>query len=63
MKAVFEQHKDVDGGLSKAALVAALKKVRAPVLSSSETATDEDSLFRRADSKLSGAVDLHQWDS
>ena len=61
MKAVFELHKDVDGGLSKAALVAALNEVDAPVLSSSEAAS-EDSLFRRADSKLSGAVDQHQWD-
>ena len=62
MKAVFELHKDVDGGLSKAALVAALNEVDAPVLSSSEAAS-EDSLFRRADSKLSGAVDQHQWDN
>ena len=68
MKAVYELHKDVDGGLSKAALVAALNEVDAPVLSSSEAASEdskaasEDSLFRRADSKLSGAVDQHQWD-
>ena len=57
MKAVFERHKDVDGGLSKAALVAALKEVDAPVLSSSEGAS-EDSLFRRADTNASNYVDL-----
>jgi len=59
MKAVFERHKDVEGGLSKAALVAALKEVDAPVLSSSEGAS-EDSLFRRADTNLSGAVDQNE---
>ena len=33
MKAVFERHKDVEGGLSKTALMAALRDVDAPVLS------------------------------
>jgi hypothetical protein len=60
MEAVFKQYKDVDGGLSKAALIAALKHVDAPVLSSSDGAS-EDSLFRRADTNLSGAVDQNEY--
>jgi hypothetical protein len=60
MKAVFEGHKDVDGkGLSKAALMAALLEVAAPVLSSSDGAS-EDSLFRRADTNRSNYVDLDE---
>ncbi len=59
MKVVFDRHKDVEGGLSKTALVAALKEVDAPVLSSSEGAS-EDSLFRRADTNLSGSVDQNE---
>ena len=60
MEAVFKRYKDVDGGLSKAALIAALKEVDAPVLSSSDGAS-EDSLFRRADTNLSGAVDQKEY--
>jgi hypothetical protein len=60
MEAVFKQYKDVDGGLSKAALIAALQKVGAPVLSSSN-GTFEDNLFRRADTNLSGAVDQNEY--
>jgi hypothetical protein len=59
MQAVFNRHKDVEGGLSKTALMAALREVEAPVLSSSEGAS-EDELFSRADSNLSGAVDLNE---
>ena len=59
MKAVFERHKDVEGGLSKAALMAALREVEAPVLSSSDGAS-EDSLFRRADTNASNYVDLDE---
>jgi hypothetical protein len=59
MKAVFERHKDVEGGLSKAALMAALREVDAPVLSSSDGAS-EDSLFRRADTSSSKYVDLDE---
>ena len=60
MEAVFKRYKDVDGGLSKSALIAALKKVDAPVLSSSDGAS-EDSLFRRADTNLSGYVDQNEY--
>ena len=56
MKEVFERHKDVDGGLSQAAFIAALKEVEAPVLFSSDNASD-DSLFLRADTNASGFVD------
>jgi hypothetical protein len=57
MQEVFNRHMDVEGkGLSKAALMAALKEVAAPVLSSSDGAS-EDSLFRRADTNLSNYVD------
>jgi hypothetical protein len=56
MKEVFERHKDVDGGLSQAAFIAALKEIEAPVLFSSDNATD-DSLFLRADTNASGCVD------
>ena len=59
MKAVFERHKDAEGGLSKTALMAALTQVKAPVLSTSE-GNSEDDLFRRADGNLSGAVDLNE---
>lgn len=59
MKAVFERHKDVEGGLSKAALMAALREVEAPVLSSSDGAS-EDSVFRRADTNSSNYVDLDE---
>jgi hypothetical protein len=56
MKELFERHKDVDGGLSQAAFIAALKEVEAPVLFSSDNAS-EDSLFLRADTNASGCVD------
>ncbi len=59
MKAVFERHTDVEGGLSKAALMAALKDIDAPVLSSSDSASD-DTLFRLADTNLSGYVDFSE---
>jgi hypothetical protein len=59
MKAVFERHKDVEGGLSKAALMAALREVEAPVLSSSDGAS-EDSVFHRADTNSSNYVDLDE---
>ncbi len=62
MKAVFERHKDAEGGLSKTALMAALREVDAPVLATSE-GHSEDDLFRRADSNLSGAVDLNEYGS
>ncbi len=60
MKGVFERHKDVDGGLSKAAFIAALKEVEAPVLFSSDSAS-EDNLFLRADTNASGSVDLGEY--
>jgi hypothetical protein len=60
MKDVFERHKDVDGGLSKAAFIAALKEVEAPVLFSSDSASEDD-LFRRADTNASGSVDLSEY--
>ena len=60
MKGVFERHKGVDGGLSKAAFIAALKEVKAPVLFSSDSAS-EDNLFCRADSNASGSVDLSEY--
>jgi hypothetical protein len=56
MKELFERHKDVDGGLSQAAFIAALKEIEAPVLLSSDNASD-DSLFLRADTNASGCVD------
>ncbi len=60
MKAVFEQHKDLDGGLSKVALTSALNAVEAPVLSHSD-GVSEDRLFRRADSNSSGFVDFNEF--
>ena len=60
MKVVFERHKDVAGGLSKAAFIAALKEVEAPVLFSSDS-TSEDALFARADTNASGCVDLSEY--
>jgi len=60
MKGVFERHKDVDGGLSKAAFIAALQEVEAPVLFSSDSASEDD-LFRRADTNASGSVDLSEY--
>jgi hypothetical protein len=61
MKEVFERHKDVDGGLSQAAFIAALKEVEAPVLFSSDNATYA-SLFLRADTNASGCVDQSECD-
>ena len=61
MQAVFERHRDIEEkGLSKAALMAALQEVGAPVLSSSDGAS-EDSLFHRADTNMSNFVDLNEW--
>ena len=60
MKAVFERHKDVEGGLSKTALMAALRDVDAPVLSTGE-GNSEDDVFRRGDSNMSGFVDLNEY--
>lgn len=60
MKVVFERHKDDAGGLSKAAFIAALKEVQAPVLFSSDS-TSEDALFARADTNASGCVDLSEY--
>ena len=60
MKVVFERHKDDAGGLSKAAFIAALKEVEAPVLFSSDS-TSEDALFARADTNASGCVDLSEY--
>jgi hypothetical protein len=58
MHAVFDRDKDVEGkGLSKAALMAALTEVSAPVLSSSDDAS-EDRVFRRADTNCSSFGDL-----
>ena len=59
MKELFERHKDVDGGLSQAAFIAALKEIEAPVLFSSDSASD-DSLFLRADTNASGCVDQNE---
>lgn len=59
MKEVFERHKDVDGGLSQAAFITALKEIEAPVLFSSDNASD-DSLFLRADTNGSGCVDQNE---
>ena len=60
MQAVFERHRDIEEkGLSKAALMAALQEVGAPVLSSSDGAS-EDSLFHRADTNMSNYVDLNE---
>ena len=60
MEVVFERHKDDAGGLSKAAFIAALKEVQAPVLFSSDS-TSEDALFARADTNASGCVDLSEY--
>ena len=59
MNAVFERHRGVDGGLSKAAFISALKEVQAPVLFSSDNAS-VDTLFGRADTNASGSVDLSE---
>ena len=59
MQAVFDRHKDLKDGLSKTALMAALRDVEAPVLFSSEGAS-EDELFSRADINFSRVVDLDE---
>jgi hypothetical protein len=59
MQATFERYRDVEGGLSKTALMAALTEVDAPVLSSSDGAA-EDSVFRRADTDSSNYIDLDE---
>jgi ankyrin repeat protein len=60
MKAVFEQYKDLDGGLSKNSLMRALKAVAAPVLISGND-TSEDSLYLLADNNADGFVDLSEF--
>ena len=54
MRAVFNRHKDLDGGLSKDAFVAALREVAAPVILSH----DEDGVYKLADTDMSGSVDF-----
>jgi hypothetical protein len=58
MKTVFQDHKDCEG-LSKTALMKALKAVDAPLLSSSDGASEE-SVFSRADTNCSKYVDLNE---
>ena len=62
MRAVFVRHKDVDGGLSKTALIAALNEVKAPLLFSND-GDSEDIIFRRADTNASGYVDESEYAS
>ena len=58
MRAVFGRHKDLDGGLSKDAFVAALREVAAPVIFSH----DEDGVYKLADADMSGSVDFCECD-
>jgi hypothetical protein len=59
MREVFHRHADGKDELSRAQLMAALQEVRAPVLSCDDSSSD--SLFRRADANISGAVDFHEY--
>jgi hypothetical protein len=60
MRDVFNRHADCNSNqaLSAPALMAALKEVEAPVLHSS--VSTEETIFRRADTNLSGAVDFEE---
>jgi hypothetical protein len=59
MRIAFSRHADSKGMLSNKALMAALKEVEAPVLTNGSSA---ESIFRRADANLSGAVDFDECD-
>ena len=59
MRVVFDRHAGSKGQLSAPELMAALKEVEAPVLTNGSTA---ESIFRRADANLSGAVDFDECD-
>ncbi len=56
MRGVFDRHAGSKGMLSAPELIAALEEVGAPVLSDEGSSTE--SIFRRADTDLSGAVDF-----
>jgi len=58
MRIAFSRHADSKGMLSNKALMAALKEVEAPVLTNGSSA---ESIFRRADANLSGAVDFDEF--
>jgi hypothetical protein len=57
MRNVFNRHKDLDNGLSKAAFIAALREVAAPVLFSH----DQDGVYRLADTNMSDSVDFSEY--
>ena len=59
MRVVFDRHAGSKGQLSAPELMAALKEVEAPVLTNGSSA---ESIFRRADANLSGAVDFDECD-
>ena len=55
MRAVFERHQDVHNGMSKDALIFALKEVDAPVV-----IKECDAVFRLADTNMDGYVDFDE---
>jgi hypothetical protein len=57
MRDVFNRHKDLDNGLSKAAFISALREVAAPVLFS----RDEDGVYKLADTNMSDSVDFSEF--
>jgi hypothetical protein len=56
MKAVFDRLRDVEHGMSKDALIAALREVDAPVLSKESNWA----VFRLADTNMNGYVDFDE---
>ena len=55
MKAVFGRHRDVEHGMSRDALIAALREVDAPVISK-----EPDAVLRLADTNMNGLVEFDE---
>ena len=59
MQKVFDRHADSNKGLSKDALMSALREVGAPVLAGKNS--DDENIFRRADANLDGSVNFKEY--
>jgi hypothetical protein len=55
MRAVFDRHRDVEHGMSRDALIAALREVDAPVISK-----EPDAVLRLADTNMNGLVEFDE---
>jgi hypothetical protein len=61
MQDVFDRYADSNKGLSKAALMSALREVGAPVLTGKNSPEEDEMIFRRADANLDGSVNFKEY--